>query len=81
MDLVSLGLVLDIIGVILLFFFGLPSRVTRKPDNAMLWPKVEEEEKQREKKFRLYSTMSHIGLLLLIVGFTLQLVGNFCGTS
>ena len=69
----SLGLLFDIGGVALLFFFGLPNRVGTGKGVDILWPG---EDREEARKFRRYTTLSRSGLILLITGFGLQLLGN-----
>ena len=49
----SAGLALDIIGVILLFFFGLPSRVREGPP-VLSFGEDPDSTKQREKQWKRY---------------------------
>lgn len=61
----SIGLVSDILGVILIYFWGLPNREHEK----VKWecdPIIRKRMKKRSKW----------GLILLIFGFVLQLLGN-----
>ncbi len=60
-----IGLSLDIIGVVFLFFYGLPLRGASYAVS---------EEYQRKKPFR--KVMSYIGLSLLVIGFILQLISS-----
>ena len=69
----SLGLALDIIGVSLLFWFGLPSKV-RKGGVSFL--ALEEPNAEEVKQFKRYQLGAHIGLGLLIFGFALQIISN-----
>lgn len=80
-SIISIGLVLDIIGVILLFLFGLPSKVKTEEGEPMEWDIAEEEEEKRKRRLRFYKIMSHIGLACLIIGFSLQLIGNHTGEA
>ena len=77
----SLGLALDIIGVILLFIFGLPSRfVTDGPPRELLSFGVDTDGvEQWKKKWKRYDRWSRFGLVLLVVGFVLQIVSNHPG--
>jgi hypothetical protein len=65
----SIGLILDIIGVCILFKFGFP-----QPDldggNKLIWGKDPSVENKRKK----YVAMSVIGLVCLIAGFCFQLL-------
>ena len=67
----SLGLALDIAGVILLFFFGLPSKAS---DAAI--PKWSYGQGESYRRVRC---LSNLGLGLLVVGFALQIVSNWLG--
>ena len=73
----SFGLILDIVGVIILFRFGLPPKVFR--DGVI--PKVASlsiQEKSKEySKFKRHKYWSYFGLSLLIIGFALQIASNF----
>lgn len=68
----TIGLVLDIIGVILLFRFGLPPSVDIRPRVPYLGRGDPEE----IKKARLYDKISLVALVVLIAGFVLQIIGN-----
>jgi hypothetical protein len=70
----SIGLVLDIIGVVLLFLYGLPADVTRSGLSPLLLDdRPNPEELQKAKH---YDRLGYLGLVLLIAGFALQLLGN-----
>jgi len=65
----SIGLILDVAGVVLIFYFGLPNEV---PGEGTKWdytkdPKI-------EKRYKRYGK---IGLFLLILGFILQFLSDF----
>lgn len=74
MNLNVIGLILDIIGVILLWKFGLPENIDRSGTIVLAAEGCDESEK---KKASMYDRISQFALLLLIVGFALQIVGNF----
>jgi hypothetical protein len=65
------GLILDIVGVILLWKFGLTENIDRRGLTVLASCEIDEEEK---KKGRFYDFMSKVALLLLIAGFALQIV-------
>ena len=65
------GLILDIAGVILLFYFGLPSKYPQ--GDLLLVRRVDEAEKQEQIKF---NRLSKLGICLLALGFSLQIVGT-----
>lgn len=72
----TMGLVIDIIGVIGLFKYGLPENVSRQGAKALgvLWNDPVEMSKAAH-----YDTMARLSLLLLIVGFGLQIWSNYIG--
>jgi hypothetical protein len=74
--LTSIGLILDILGVIMLFMYGLPSNVK---ENGSGFGGSENEE-QRQKRLLNNKTIkmkAQFGLGLLITGFLFQLLANF----
>lgn len=71
MNLNILGLILDIIGVTLLWKFGLPESIDRSGAFILTAKGCDENEK---KKAKIYDCVSIFALLLLIVGFGLQIV-------
>lgn len=74
-----IGLILDIIGVVLLFIYGLPSKII--PDNVVTIHNVyaadddnsTTEEKERNKRIKIGA---YSGLSLLIIGFAFQATGS-----
>jgi len=81
----SIGLSLDIAGVVLLFKYGLPSDVGARPDEGYSFglgggPPAEER-RQRESRWTRYRTGSRLGLGLLVAGFVLQIVSNHVPSS
>ncbi len=69
----DIGLLLDIIGAVLLFKFGLPASIDRQGHIHIITEQVDEEE---IKKGKLYDIWGKFGLGLLILGFVLQLASN-----
>lgn len=69
----TFGLVLDIIGVVLLFKFGLPPSVNRHGHNFTTLGGQDEDE---IKTGKLYDRISWGALALLVIGFGLQIAGN-----
>ncbi len=72
-----IGLLFDMVGVIILFFFGLSQIVTL--DGTCLVaapPNTPEEGEKNKKEGRLHLNMSRIGLLLILIGFALQMASN-----
>ena len=68
----STGLMLDIIGAILIFLYGLPEALSRKGHQHII---TEQEDHAEVLKAKKYDFRARIGLALLIAGFVLQLVG------
>ena len=73
----SVGLFFDILGVILLFIFGLPSRFLSDgpPTNTISfgW------DPDSVKQWNRYKLVSWFALVLLVLGFALQIVSNHLG--
>ena len=69
----DVGLILDIIGALLLFKFGLPAAIDRQGRIFRIAEGVDQEEVRRGK---LYDRWGKVGLALLVVGFFLQLASN-----
>jgi hypothetical protein len=70
----SIGLVMDVVGVFLLFKFGLPEDVRRKGQGYLL---LEETDQIEIAKAKRYDCWARIALLLVVLGFMTQLVSNF----
>ena len=73
--LVSIGLILDIAGVVLLFIYGLPH--PSEFAGVLNWGSAEKQEKVK----RRVRARSRLGLALLVTGFALQLVGNLISAT
>ena len=65
------GLTLDIIGVLLLWRFGLPEAVSRGGFGYVV---LEGEDAAEKAKAAAYDKWAHVGLILIVGGFTLQLL-------
>lgn len=70
----SIGLVMDIVGAILLWKYGLPEAISREGHDFLLTGQVNVDEIAKAKT---YDNWSKLGLALLIAGFVFQLVSNF----
>ena len=70
----SLGLLLDIIGAILLMKFGIPPKVDRQGHIYLITHGVDEDEIRKAKN---YDWWSMFGLVLIVLGFVLQLASNY----
>ena len=69
----SFGLLFDIVGVVLLFRYGLPpAGVSRTGANYLTWGY---DENEREKG-RVFVFRSKVALAFLIAGFAMQIVSN-----
>lgn len=67
----TVGLTLDIIGVVLLWRFGLPEAISR---GGFGYLALEGEDEAEKAKARRYDMWARIGLTLIIGGFSLQLL-------
>lgn len=76
----SIGLISDMVGVVILFYFGPPTLdITR--DGYKILPFNPNDDAETEKNKALakkHDLFSKIGLGLLFLGFLLQLVSNWC---
>ncbi len=70
----SLGLIIDIIGVILIFCYGISPMLDVNGSVYFVSEQVDEDEKKKAMK---YKSLSRLGLMMVIVGFILQLISNF----
>jgi hypothetical protein len=70
----SFGLLLDIIGAIILFKFGLPDNIDREGRTFIITSNFNDDEIKKAKSF---DSISKIGLLSLILGFISQLISNW----
>jgi len=66
-----IGLSLSLAGAVLIFFFGLPPRIR---ESGRLYLALEQEDESEIKKGRIYRKISRLGLILLALGFLLQLL-------
>ncbi len=70
----TVGLILDIAGVVLIYRFGLPIRANASGGTFIAWGGKDAE---GEREYRLARILSPLGLLLLIIGFALQAISNW----
>lgn len=70
----SLGLVMDIIGVLLLWKFGLPESISREGHVTLI---IEESNQAEVAKAKIYDRWALFAVGALVLGFTLQLASNF----
>ena len=69
----TVGLSLDIVGVILLFLFGLPPKVSRGGGVPMEWSGTPED----SRKAKRYEMISWGALAVIVLGFVLQIVSTW----
>lgn len=69
-----IGLTLDSIGAVFIFFFGIPPNLDRKGTILLA---LEGEDREEKNKARKYDFLSHTGLMLFFLGFILQIFSNF----
>jgi hypothetical protein len=65
----SIGLIFDMIGVLLLFKYGLPSKVLEGGYGGYI---TEQPDKDEEAKYKKYKTCSNVGLSFIVLGFLIQ---------
>jgi hypothetical protein len=70
----SIGLVLDIAGVVMIWFYGLPEPLSLEGRTYLVTGLIDEKEKAKAQRFH---RLSKIGLALILGGFLLQFVSNF----
>lgn len=73
----QLGLVCDIIGAILLFKYGLPTKYQETAGSFLVDAASEEDERNVSENNKMIKRRAYMGVILLIAGFVLQLTGNF----
>ena len=69
-----IGLALSFTGAIIIFFFGLHPMISESGAIHLIAEQVDKGEIRRAKRYR---AISRIGLILLVVGFQLQLIERF----
>jgi len=70
----SIGLGLDIIGVILIFFYGISPMIDTGGSTLLDLGGRDETDIKKAKK---YKATSNLGLVLIISGFVAQIISNF----
>ena len=65
---------LDITGALMLWNFGLPESINRM---GMSFLALESTDKKEIKKAKKYDKLSKLAVLLLVLGFLIQLVINY----
>jgi hypothetical protein len=70
----TIGLILDIIGVLMLFKYGLPSKIS--DGDTLGIEESKEEEELRNNKNKYIIKMAYFGLSFILIGFVFQLIGT-----
>jgi hypothetical protein len=70
----TIGLVLDLVGVLLLFKYGLPSDISKDGVTTLSIGTTNNKEIKKWKKYNLWSK---IGLGFIFIGFILQIISNY----
>ena len=79
MDLNQIGLILNILGTILIFKYGLPSRVDDDPNQVHYLIRVEknkDDSLKAKNNNKVINILSNIGIVLIIIGFILQFLST-----
>ena len=71
------GLTLDIIGAILLFMYGLPSRLKGEEGESLVDAISDQDLAANQKHDAKIRFRAYVGIVFLILGFILQFLGNF----
>ncbi|MBW0162011.1 MAG: hypothetical protein HYI21_13120 [Sediminibacterium sp. Gen4] len=80
MTLNQIGLAIDILGVVFLFFCGMPSGFIENPENAgnISWGDNSELEQKRIRvNNNIIKIGAYTGLSLVLIGFIIQLIAAF----
>ncbi len=70
------GLILDAIGAVVIFKYGLPAEISRTGSVSII---LEQEDKEEIALAKKYDNYSKYGFYLLIFGFILQFVSTITG--
>jgi hypothetical protein len=70
------GLIFNIAGAVLLYFFGLPATISSEGHDYLMADQTNSVEMQRA---RLYDRLGRLGIGLLLMGFGLRLSGALAG--
>jgi hypothetical protein len=68
-----IGLGFDMLGVLVVFLFGISPRLDLGGHDIIVTKEINDKEIKKTKRYKLYSWL---GLFLIFSGFLLQLVGN-----
>lgn len=73
----QIGLLFDIIGVLILFRHGLPSKYDENKGVKHFTINQPEEVPEIVKRNKAIKVISYTGLILIILGFVFQFIGTF----
>jgi hypothetical protein len=68
-----LGLLFNFIGSIIILKFGVPNEIKKYGESYLL---LEQEDNQEKKKYLIYSRFQTLGIIMLILGFLIQLIAT-----
>jgi hypothetical protein len=63
-----------LIGTVLVFFYGLPSKINENGHSNLL---LEQEDDNAKKNSKRYKVLSYFGLSLIALSFLIQIIGIF----
>jgi hypothetical protein len=69
-----IGLILNFIGTVMLYFFGLSQNIDSKGTILLA---LEQTEKKEIVRYKRYKFLSQLGIFLLAIGFLIQLIAEF----
>ncbi len=72
----SVGLGFDIVGVILLWIYGFPTKTTKTINNSHPYGVITDIKEMPLNKWKFFG-LSALGLMFILLGFGIQLVSNF----
>ena len=74
------GLIFDIMGVLILFYFGPPViRLTSEGHEILPYNPMDDSVTRKNRaKYRKHSRMSKLGMVCILVGFLFQLSATIC---
>lgn len=76
MTITNIGLIFDVLGALMLFIFGVPREPFWRSTEQVVVNKPDGNSKKERFYSILYGIAEYLGLLLLIIGFLLQLCGS-----
>ncbi|MFV1850132.1 MAG: hypothetical protein ACMZ66_05430 [Thalassospira sp.] len=72
----AIGLLMDIVGAVLIFFFGIAPKYSKEVGLALNLKDDNPIKVDNNKGYARNKALSNTGILLLLAGFILQLFGN-----